>query len=276
MKKLLLLVLTMTTLGAKAQISLEHTYIKGGTWNICMGNVGQLMVVDFEVSGERYVNINRCDGKIEIHDLGHTLLQTISLANIPTSSTGVYGTFLYFSEHLFDTDDGIEYMYVMTDAAMVTYIFDEDGTQLFMQPAAPMIISNIHLQQYPIYNTSAGTKMILTFPNGDAKVFGLPGHLSTTIQEAGAGQLAELNALSAPYPNPARTAFNIDYHLPPGTNNATIIFTDLYGREVKRMAADKMSGTVSVSTSQLSPGTYYYYLSTPSGNSSSNKVLVIK
>jgi hypothetical protein len=277
MKRLLLfLALTVYGFASKAQINFEHTYVKGGTWNVCQGNVGQVMVVDFEVSGEQFVHINRCDGKIEINNLSHSLVKSIPLSTIPKTSQGVYGAFLYFSEKLFDNDPGIEFMYVLSDTANFTYIFNEDGTQLFMEKASPLVIVNVHLQQYPIYNTAAGTKMILTYNNGDAKVFGLPGKLSLNIAQQTGGQLADMSTLSMPYPNPANTSFTIDYSLPVGTSSATIMFTDIQGREMKRIRTSNTEGSVKVSTSEFAPGTYYYYLVTESGRSMGNKVLIIK
>ena len=65
MKKLLLLALIAFAINAKAQITLEHIYDSSSTYD---GGC-QLMIVNFEVSGEQYVKINRIGKYISIYEL---------------------------------------------------------------------------------------------------------------------------------------------------------------------------------------------------------------
>ncbi|MES2726467.1 MAG: T9SS type A sorting domain-containing protein [Bacteroidota bacterium] len=278
MKKIFLLAFIAFVLNAKAQITLEHTYDSASTWNFCKGVPSQLMIVKFEVSGERYVRINRCGpGSINIYDMSHSLVKTIPLTNIARSQSGDIGSILYFSENLFNADPKIEFMYV-TDSTVfsTTKIYNEDGTLLFNENGAPNIIPNIHLQQYPIYNTATGTKMILSYGNGQAKVFALTGTLTTAIQSASQDMMKEQNLISNPYPNPSKQSTSIDYKLPDGINQGEIVFYDIQGSEIKRFKVDRTFDTLLISTDELTSGTYYYQLQTSKGISGGKKLLVIK
>ncbi|MGZ4056063.1 MAG: T9SS type A sorting domain-containing protein [Bacteroidia bacterium] len=278
MKKNLLLLLALAfALNSHAQVTFEHTYDSAATYNTCAGNVGQLMIVKFEVSGERYVKINRCGGEISIYSMGHVLLKTISLAGLPTApGYGNYGSFLYLSEHLFDNDPGMEFMYVCDSGSFyTTRIYNEDGSLLFTTNGSPLVIPNVELQQYPIYNTSVGTKMILSYENGQAKVFGLAGTLTTEIGEANKN-LLQKSMISNPYPNPTNSSTRVDYKLPEGIDKGVIIFYDLQGSEVKRYNVDRTFDHLLISTSELAAGTYYFQLQTTADKSEGKKVVIIK
>ncbi|MES2380031.1 MAG: T9SS type A sorting domain-containing protein [Bacteroidota bacterium] len=278
MKKIFLLTFIAFVLNAKAQITLEHTYDSASTWNFCKSAQSQLMIVKFEVSGERYVRINRCGpGSINIYDMNHSLVKTISFTNIARSVSGDIGHVLYLSENLFNTDSKIEFMYV-TDSTVfsTTKIYNEDGTLLFNENGSPITLPNNHLQQYPIYNTATGTKMILSYENGQAKVFGLAGTLTTAIQSASQDIIKEQNLISNPYPNPTKQSTSIDYKLPDGINQGEIVFYGLQGSEIKRFKVDRTFDTLVISTDELASGTYYYQLQTSKGISGGKKLLVIK
>lgn len=278
MKKLFLLAFIAFVLNAKAQFTLEHTYDSASTWNFCKGSLSQLMIVKFEVSGERYVRINRCGtGSINIYDMSHSLVKTIPLTGIARSQSGTIGHILYLSENLFNNDPKIEFMYV-TDSTVfsTTKIYNEDGTLLFNENGIPNILPNIPLQQYPIYNTTTGTKMILSYENGQAKVFGLAGTLTTAIQSANHELENEQNLISNPYPNPTKQTTSIDYKLPDGINQGEIVFYDMQGSEIKRFKVDRTFDTLVISTDELTSGTYYYQLQTSKGISGGKKLLVIK
>jgi hypothetical protein len=139
----------------------------------------------------------------------------------------------------------------------------------------PAIRENIPLQQYPVYNTAYGTKMLLSNINGDAHVFSLPGTLSTDIA-AVYNNLVPKIGLSDPYPNPANNATRIDYELPQGVNQGELVFYDLQGKEVKRFKVDNTFSNLLISTSDISAGTYYYQLQTTVQNSAGRKMVVIK
>ena len=87
MKKILFIALVAFVMNAclpigiaKAQITLEHSYANASTYSTGMD---QLVVVNFTVSGERYVRINREGKTIDIYNMNHSLLKSISYAGFP-------------------------------------------------------------------------------------------------------------------------------------------------------------------------------------------------
>src|SRR3972149_6920247 len=124
---------------------------------------------------------------------------------IPFLAFGINANAQIVLEQKFDTDSGIEFMYLkdVTGPNRYTGIYNDDGSLIFSDTAMPFIRFTVPLQQYPIYNTSSGTKMILSYTNGQAWVFSLPGTLSTAIQQSNE-QLMQVQggALSNLYPNP--------------------------------------------------------------------------
>ncbi|MBI5219457.1 MAG: hypothetical protein HY958_11055 [Bacteroidia bacterium] len=204
MKKILFIALLAIGLHVKAQITLEHTYDSASTY---ITPYIQLMIVKFEVSGERYVKINRVTKAIYIYDMNHSFIKLISFAGFPQPNNQT-PNILYLSESLFDTDSKIEFMYIYEQgnsiSTVYTRIYNEDGSLIFQADSmAPLVLINTPLQQYPIYNTTQGTKMILSHQfTGQAKVYSLPGTLSTAIAEANNNLLAQ-SSISNPYPNPA-------------------------------------------------------------------------
>ena len=278
MKKILFIVLLAFSMTAKAQIILEHAYDTASTLTTQVCN--QLMIVNFSVSGERYVRVNRTSKTICIYDLNHTLLKTISFASLPSDSSGKVGDVLYISENLFSNDSKIAFMYIYWTITYLqlfhTMIVNEDGTILFSDTCSPAIRVNYEQQQLPIYNTSAGTKMILSYNNGQAKVFSLPGTLSQSVQEENNVLIAAQSSVSNPYPNPNKGSTQIDYTFPPGVNEGEIVFYDLQGMEIKRFKVDKTFNTLLISTKDLAAGTYYYQLQAKGQSSSGKKMVVIK
>jgi hypothetical protein len=282
MKNIILIAILAFAMNAKAQITLEHKYDNASTLNIDANTRNQLMIINFEISGERYVKINRSAKNISIYNLNHSLLKTIDCSSYPLPSNQLFGDILYISEQLFDTDSAMEWMYLTgipgsSYDIMITQIYKEDGTLIFSDTGAPMIHFNILLQQYPIYNTSQGTKMILSYPNGQAWVYSLPGTLSAGIAEANTNLIAiQSSSVSNAYPNPSNNTTQIDYTLPDDINEGEIVFYDLLGNEVKRFKVDRTFNTLLVSTADIAAGTYFYQLQTSVENSEGKKMVVIK
>ena len=280
MKNIIFIILSVIAFNAKSQITLEHAYdsASGLPGGISPAAMDQLMIIKFEVSGERYVKINRHGKKIEIYNLNHSLLKTIDFSSFPSSPYPNDINIMYISENLFDMDSDIEFMYGVNVSPYYLGIYKSDGTCIFADSAAPAIFSNIPLQQYPIYNTSQGTKMILSYTNGLAKVFDLPGTLTMDIQNANNNLIAmqNQNYLSNPYPNPAVNSTKIDYTLPDSVNEGDIVFYNLQGMEVKRFKVDKTFSTLLVSTADIAAGTYLYQLQTSAVSTEGKKMVVIK
>jgi hypothetical protein len=283
MRKYFLIAFVALCLGAKAQITLEHTYDSAST--LASGSpvtASQLMKINFTVSGERYVNINRWGKSIEIYNMSHALVKTISLASLPgnCSSPSVISDILYLSENLFSTDSKIAFMYLYNygcTSPPVTQIYNEDGVLLFSDTGYALVRIAFQLQQYPIYNSTQGAKMILSYRNMQAKVFSLPGTLTVGIQEANNNLIAmQTGNVSNAYPNPNNGSVKIDYTLPPGVNVGEIVFYNLMGNEIKRFKVDRTFNTLLISTKDIAAGTYYYQLQTTGESSGGKKMVVIK
>jgi Secretion system C-terminal sorting domain len=284
MKKILFIALLAFGMTAKAQITLEHVYDSASTVaGFCPPELSQLMIINFAVSGYQYVKINRCGKCIDIYDMSHALVKTISLANLPADSV-VYnevGDILYISQNLFSIDSKIDFMYCFeyvksSNPIYVTNIYNENSALIFSDTSAPAIRTNYEQQQLPIYYTPEGTKMILSCANGHAKVFDLPGTLTVGMDEENKKLIAMQSSVSNAYPNPNNGSTKIDYSLPPGVNEGEIVFYNLQGNEVKRFKVNRTFNTLLISTKDIAAGTYYYQLQTTGQSSEGKKMVVIK
>jgi hypothetical protein len=273
MKKIILIaiILVVSTLSSRAQITLEHKHDSASDY---LNH--ELIVVKFELLGDCYVKINRHGRSISIYDLNHSLINSISLASYPQGGNYLF-MLLYISQQLFDPDPAIEFMYGYIDANGTphTRIYKENGTLLFVADSLYCWDEiNIPQQQFPIYNTTQGTKMILShYTNGQSYVYSLPGTLTTAIDRASHSFAGNMGSA---YPNPTNQSTTVDYKLPDNTNQGEIVFYNLQGTEIKRYKVDRTFDHLLISTADIPTGTYYYQLQTSGNASTSKKLVVIK
>lgn len=79
------------------------------------------------------------------------------------------------------------------------------------------------------------------------------------------------------YPNPtANNSTTIEYQLPQGEREGSIVVYDINGREVKKFRVDNNFNNIVLSTQDLQAGTYFYSLQTSQGVVGSKKMVVIK
>ena len=90
------------------------------------------------------------------------------------------------------------------------------------------------------------------------------------LNEAGIGP----TVLSNGYPNPANSQVTIGYSVPAGTDG-TIVIRDVLGSAKKTVRLDAASGKVSINTSDLSSGIYFYSLEV-NGKTAQTKKLVVR
>ncbi|MFY9309945.1 MAG: T9SS type A sorting domain-containing protein [Bacteroidia bacterium] len=268
------------TIKVNAQITLEHTYNSAGSL-VAFPNYQQLYIVNLEVDGEKYVFVDRANKEVKFYNLNHTLWKTISYAGtIDLNSGSNTRDILYISQHLFDTDNEIEFLYDDIDQndafVSVTQIVNEDGSILFTENnAGPWVKINFPQPQLSIYNTVSGTKMILSLSNGDANVYSLAGTLSAGIVANPSSELNQLKT-SVAYPNPTNSSTKIDYTLPNNITKGEIVFYDTHGKEIKRFNVDNTFNSLLISTEDLQSGIYYYNLQTTQGNSGAKKLVTVK
>lgn len=118
--------------------------------------------------------------------------------------------------------------------------------------------------------------MILSYGNGQAKVFALGGTLSNSIASANQNLLNQNALLANAYPNPTSNSTTVAYQLPANVNEGEIVFYDLQGNEIKRFRVDRSFTSLLISTSDIAAGTYYYQLQTSNNASAGKQLVVIK
>ena len=227
MKKSILItaIILCSVITANAQITLENTYPSNTR------SLGQFFqTVKLAVSGTKYVAINTDSSKITLYNLDHTLFKTINIS-VTNSNDAV----AYISEHLFDTDDGIEYLIGSFDLDFLT-VYNEDGSVVWTESDCSQkcfigwqVIGSVQ----PIVNTDSGTKMIVHIESsgvsGPIKVYGLPGTLLTGKKglEGNGDEIPEQFKI---YPNPSQDYSYIDYELPKGNDKGEIVIYDITGK----------------------------------------------
>lgn len=283
MKKIIFIALFAFTINVKAQITLEHTYDSAGYF-FASTIYQQLYIVKLEVDGDKIVFVDRDKKLVRFYNLNHSPWKTISFSGATDLNTNAnVQSIMYISQHLFDADDEIEFLYVDQNqpTAAITQVVNEDGSILFTaNNQAPLVYTTAPQAQLPIYNTSAGTKMILSggafnIGDGNAYFYGLAGTLANGIKGYTNNELNNLRTSMA-YPNPTSSSTKIDYMLPKGINTGEIVFYDTQGKEVKRFNVDNTFNTLEISTEDLQSGIYYYNLQTTQGISEAKKLVTIK
>lgn len=293
MKKFLSFIIVLfTSIQAFSQFTLEHTYNDAGWCAFANVNGTQtagtklFYLVHLEVSGDKYVKINQITQLIDFYNLDHTLWKSINYAGVslvsPYPETEKQASsILYISEHLFDTDDEVEFMYTYGAYSsqnstwyVTTQIVNEDGSILFSRNAAPFVKPSYPMQYYPIYNTSNGTKMILSNANGTAEVFSLAGTFTAGIAT---NNILNNAAEMSLFPNPSMEGnmITINYTLPSNTHTANLFVFDTQGRQVKSYKIGNGMNSILVNPSELSKGTYFYTIQAEDGKTIATQKSII-
>jgi hypothetical protein len=244
-------------LNSKAQVILEATYDTASA---------NLYMVNLEISGQKFVKVkrNQNDRFIYLYNLNHSIWKTIDCNAFPVCYTPfgdpVYNfEVLYVSENLFNLDNKVEFMFVCASGSDgYTAIYNEDGTNIFMQDSAlPKCRINIPQTFQPIYNTTNGTKMILSFTHtNQAKVYALQGVLTSTALIDN----SVINESLQIFPNPSGGSTTIEYKLPVTTNYGYIEIYDLNGKLFKTYHIDNTFNNIVIDNNELASGTYIYCL----------------
>ena len=277
-----------------AQITLEHTYNNTGwckgaiVWNNSVSyGQHQFYLVHLEIDGDKYVDIDKMAQTISFYDLSHTFWKSINYSSVPTNISPYSNndkaecSILYISQSLFNTDPKIEFMYAYDwynepDSAWraTTQIVNEDGTILFSDSAAPLVQPAWADQYYPIYNTSEGTKMILSNVKGTAEVFSLAGHFTNSIAQNNIlGNAAQMSLF--PNPSSGGNMVTINYKLPEEIKTANLLVFDSQGKQVKSYKIGNGMSNILVNASEFSKGTYFYSIITNDGKVIASKKSIV-
>lgn len=288
----LFLLMLFAIVFAQAQITLETSqYSNSG---------GDLRYIHLERAGFKYALSNSGIGsptQFKLYNLDHTLYRTINIGPVPPNAYGWHVQ--YITETLWDNDStDIDYAVVGSisgnDNYYFTRIYHENGNLIFANDTCTFWYGMGgdfgNPVSVPIFNTDSGTKMILLrwTSNFDktSLVYCLPGrlecmHCYDNIESCGGipedvPNIMSDKSLLNPYPNPAENATTIPYVLPEGETTGEIVFYNTEGKEVKRVTVDKTFREITISSSQLSPGTYYYQLQTEKKVSGGKKLIIVK
>lgn len=281
MEKITLLTATLILISKLlfGQFMLEFTYPGGSSLATSQNDARQFFMVQLEVEGYKYVKVDRIAKVVSFYHLNHSFWKSISFAATTFVPPYNYSSIsiLYISDHLFDLDDEIEFMYVNggydTSFVWITQIVNETGSILLtIDEAAPLVKPNYAQQQLPIYNTPSGTKLIVSTTNGDAKVYGLPGHLSNNSIP----NITQTDMLGNPNPNPATNIITIPYEIPADEKTGTIIIYDINGNEIKSYIVDHTFNDLTLSTSEFPDGIYLFSLFTSKGQIGSKKMIKVR
>ena len=266
----MLAIAAFTSKPVMAQITLEHTYDSA---------FGNLYMVNLEVEGMKYAWRDDINISVRLYNLDHSIFKIMDYSSVPNLNAS---TILYVSEHLFNTDNLIEYMMINFDANHIyhTYIINELGSIIFTADSlSPTVKPNAPQTQLPIYNTTNGTKMILSGSyNGNtvANVYSLTGHLSNSIQQITNSNNNNLSMENI-YPNPSNgNNTTIEFHLPQGENKGEIVIYNMQGMEQKRYEIDNTFHNLIINNSDLHSGTYFYQLLTNNAATGAKKMIVIR
>jgi hypothetical protein len=275
MKNLLLVLMVVTNL-MSGQITLEHSYPGAGSYSQIMpsgsqGIVNELHVVHLEIDGDKYVHIDRIGKQLKFYNLNHTPFKTISWAlAVPVNSLTPVKTILYISQTLFDTDNEIEFMYIdgLAYQAATTQVINEDGSVIFTaNNQAPIVFITAPQTQVSIYNTTAGTKMILSEVGGanNGNVYSLTGTLSAVTVK----NLEDPKNESSLFPNPSQNKITIQN----GTPINKINITDAGGKIVKFISAGDVN-SVDIDVSILASGVYFVQVYDQKGMLMENRKII--
>lgn len=279
MKSIALLPVLTLALNANAQITLSHTYDSAGYYG-ALGSRQSLLMIELELEGQKFAFIDNHNKLLKLYDLNHSLWRTIPYDLADDLNSGNNAQYVsYISQHLFDQDDEIEFLYADQNIPeCVTQVVNEDGSILFTaNNKAPIMYASVPQSQVPIYNSEVGTFMLLSGcnNNGKAFVYNLPGTLSSSISPGPVHEMAAMSAGMA-YPNPTANTTRIDYILPPGVNEGYIVLYTTSGQEVRRYSVDRTFTYLEISTADLQSGTYYYNLQTAQGVSGGNRLVTVR
>lgn len=250
------LTFTFKVSSGTAQITLEHTYDTAAL---------ELMMVDLEVSGKKYVHIHKDynvgERKILLYNLDHSLWKTIDCSGLTVYDPNYYFSVLYLTEKLFDLDDGLEFMYFTAGNPPANFvgIYNEDLSTLFEEVGASTNVTAFGNGLIKlIYNTPNGTKMILSYPEADqSKVYSLTGTLTTS------GLIENPDILSGgmeAFPNPSGDLVVMHYDLPETIPTGKIVVTDLAGNLIRTYDVDHSFSTLNINQQELADGMYIYSL----------------
>ncbi|MFI5204479.1 MAG: T9SS type A sorting domain-containing protein, partial [Flavobacteriales bacterium] len=121
-------------------------------------------------------------------------------------------------------------------------------------------------------------KLLLRHLDNTSRVYSLCGNLPCGSCGMLTGGITENSRfmMGLPYPNPTTHLITIPYTLPANENSGTLRIYDMSGKEIRSYIVDRSFNSITLSTSDLSSGTYYYQLHTSGGYTDTKKVIKVE
>ncbi|HRH37679.1 MAG TPA: T9SS type A sorting domain-containing protein [Flavobacteriales bacterium] len=192
--------------------------------------------------------------------------------NFPAPPSGMqWNNMSYITEELFDTDPStIEFVLVAGPSGMpgdfATFVFREDGTELFSQNPGSFVASLGLTNSFPIFTANGQTYMVV-FTTGvygpPTHIYALPGSLpcmdcrgTPTISGLAldGGTVVDPTSGIAIFPNPAQSEVVVRFG-DEGQRADAITIVDGSGREVMRQRITN-TASVTLSIDHITPGAY--------------------
>ena len=259
---ILISALCMTGISLLAQPVFEKTYSESA--NICY----------LESKGQVYFSMDVINKQCLLYTMDHSFYKSIDL---PMPEGYYLADIQYVSEHLFNSDDLVELVYIYSKYVPTTgsyyYTFEtklinENGTVLETFPGAghTNVIETIdNGKKFLVYEYDYSVIPYRTYTH----VYKLP--QSST-------KSAEFSALTSgignPYPNPANHQVHIPVELPDGISSAQLVLYNLNGQKVLSYPVRGSDENILLPTRQMDPGTYLYSLQSDGWHSESKKVMI--
>lgn len=252
----------LTGAGLLAQPVFEHKYDESAT-------IGYL-----ESTGQIYYAMDVINKQCHIYRMDHSLYKSIP---IPTQEGYYLSDVQYVTENLFNDDALVELVYSSTRYVPTTtsyyYTYEtklvnENGLVLNTWPGAgytQVIETPAHGKKFLVYEYNYSVIPYRTYTH----VYSLPGsNVSASVHTDGPVPLAH------PYPNPAGRLVHIPVALPSDALSGSLQVCDLNGIPMLNLPVTADESQVVLSTSQLAPGTYLYYVETGQSRSGAGKLIV--
>jgi hypothetical protein len=263
MKKniLLSMLILLSGMALKAQITFENTYNHSGTFT------------NLSISGSKFYLMDVANNQCRIYNTNHSLWKTINLS-LPANHY-LYDI-KYVSENLFATDNSLclAYTYYSYDDVnqyytYTTKIIKENGTELLAIPGCAYVLvyeapePGTKLQAY-VYDYSISPYTVQT------QIYNLPGNL-VSIENAEHGNMSKNTTA---FPNPAKTFSTISYSLPANIQSAELQIFDMNGKKIRTLVIDAKANYISLPTMGFPSGVYTYIIQAANFRSEAGKLII--
>jgi hypothetical protein len=212
----------------------------------------------YQISENEYVYgvLDNLHKQYFIYTMDYNLVKTINL--VPDSASNF--TILNVSKALFNTDDKFEVCYCWWTNGSGLKVINEDENILFSEDGS------IGAE---FFNTNVGAKMIVSFYYvNKLKVYGLVG----TVLSSGK-YLDNRNDMNL-FPNPSSNSITIELGSNSTQQNCLLSIYSVEGKLIKNIKVPQNLQRISIITSDLIPGIYFYNIRNNNYSTSMNKFIV--